>query len=53
MSTYWLDLLVFGGAFALFLIALVVSDAKPTNRYRKGRKDVLPPPSPACKRDYA
>ena len=46
MSAYWTDLLVFGGAFALACIAIYLHDRKP-------RRDVLPPPSKNCRRDYA
>ena len=53
MSAYYLDLLVFGGAFTLIAVGIYLHDRKPQNRYRRNRKDVLPPPSPACRRDYA
>lgn len=50
MSAYWSDLLVVWGAFAVGCVFVYLHDRKPRNRYRRGRKEVLPPPSPECRR---
>ena len=53
MTAYWSDLIVIGLALFGIGVAIYKHDSKPRNRYRRNRKDVLPPPSPACRRDYA
>ena len=53
MSCYVTDLMVWGAAFLACAVVIYRHDRKPRNRYRKNRREVLPPPSKNCRRDYA
>jgi hypothetical protein len=53
MPAYVTDLLVWGAAFLVCAVLIYRHDRKPRNRYRRHRREVLPPPSPNCRRDYA
>ena len=53
MSCYVTDLMVWGAAFITCAVVVYRHDRKPRNRYRRHRREVLPPPSPACTRNYS
>ena len=53
MIAYWTDLAVVGFTLVGMGWAMYRHDRKPRNRYRRNRREVLPPPSPACTRNYS